>query len=124
MTALGTRIARLEGRSRPTLSNVAVVSDYLPEVVTDEWAIALVTRHGWDGQVLAVWVRQGEPTVLLEPTPEAWIKGDAETIWLACGDTYPHAMIMSGPGFVLTNRYDSEAERRQWLRDAERELAS
>ncbi len=66
-----------------------------------------------------------EPELLLQPTPYAWVKGDAESIWLSRFDHYPNVSIMScgGEGLIV-NRFESEAHLRRWIFETERELAA
>ena len=124
MSVLGKRVARLEGPTGPYLPPIAVVSAPLPTIVTTAWAAALLATYGWTAQHLAVTVQDGLPELLLQPTPYAWVKGDAETIWLGTLDNYPRATIMSGPEGLLVNRFDNEGELRRWMIEAERELAA
>ena len=124
MSVLGKRIARLEGPTGPYMPPIAVVSAPLPTIVTTDWAAALLATYGWTAQNLAVTVQEGEPMLLLKPTPFAWVKGDAETIWLGAAEQYPNATIMSSPEGLLVNRFDNEGELRRWMIEAERELAA
>ncbi len=124
MSVLGKRILRLEGRTSPRLPPVAVVAASLPAVMTDEWAADLLARHGWTGLDLAVSVQNGEPALLLAPMPFAWIKGDAERIWLGTLEDYPHALIMSGPGGLLAERFENEIGLRRWMLWLEGEIAA
>ena len=109
MSVLGKRVRRLEGPVGPYLPPIAVVSAPLPAEVTEGWAASL----RWAGRELAVSVKEGEPALLLEPLPFAWVKGDAERIWLGASDDYPHALIMSEPGSILAARFKDEMDRRR-----------
>ncbi len=91
MSALGKRVLRLEGPRGPDLPPVAVVAAPIPAVATVEWAVELLAAYGWSGFDLAVYVYGGEPELLLPPTPFAWLKGDAEDIWLSGFNQYPNA---------------------------------
>ena len=124
MSVLGKRISRLEGPTGPYMPPIAVVSAPIPAIVTTAWAAALLATYGWTAQNLAVTVQEGEPMLLLKPTPFAWVKGDAETIWLGTLDNYPHVTIMSSREDLLVNRFDNEGELRRWMIDTERELAA
>ncbi len=97
----------------------------IPAVATVEWAAELLTAYGWSDTGLSVTVYDGEPELLLQPTPYAWVKGDAESIWLSRFDHYPNVSIMScgGEGLIV-NRFESEAHLRRWIIETERELAA
>ena len=124
MSVLGKRISRLEGPTGPYMPPIAVVSAPIPAIVTTAWAAALLATYGWSGQNLAVTVQEGEPMLLLKPTPFAWVKVDAETIWLGAAEQFPNATILSSPEGLLVNRFDNEGELRRWMIDTERELAA
>ena len=108
MSTLGKRLLRLEGPRGPDLPPVAVVSAPIPAVATVEWGAELLAAYGWSGFDLAVDVQDGEPELLLPPTPFAWLKGDAEDIWLSGFIQYPNVSIMScgGEGLIV-NRFES-----------------
>ena len=124
MSTLSKRVLRLEGHRGPCLPPVAVVAAPIPAVATVEWAAELLAAYGWSGFDLAVYVYGGEPELLLPPTPFAWLKGDAEDIWLSGFNQYPNAMIMSGAEGLIVNRFESEAHFRRWIIETERELAA
>ncbi len=124
MSALGKRVLRLEGPRGPDLPPVAVVSAPIPAVATVEWAAELLAAYGWSGFDLSVNVYGGEPDLLLPPTPFAWLKGDAEDIWLSGFNQYPNAMIISRAEGLIVNRFESEAHFRRRMFDIERELAA
>ena len=124
MSTLGKRIARLEGPTDTYLPPIAVVAAPIPAVVTTEWAASVLATYGWVGHCLAVSVQDGEPDLLLKPTPYAWVKGDAERIWLGTAEQYPNATIMSAPGCMTVDRFESEADLRRWMMKTEKELAA
>jgi len=124
MSTLGKRVLRLEGPRGPDLPPVAVVAAPIPAVATVEWAVELLAVYGWSGSELAVTVYDGEPELLLPPTPFAWLKGESEDIWLSGFNQYPNAMIMSGAEGLIVNRFESEAHFRRRMFDIERELAA
>ena len=124
MNVLRNRVLRLEGRRGPNLPPVAVVSARLPDLMSDQWAAELLAVHQWSGQELAVSVQEGEPAVLLRPMPFAWVKGDAERIWLGASNEYPQALVMSSSDGVLSERFESEICLRRWMLWLEGELAA
>ena len=69
-------------------------------------------------------VQNGEPALLLAPMPFAWVKGDAERIWLGTLEDYPHALIMSSTDGLLAERFENEIGLRRWMLWLEGELAA
>lgn len=124
MSTLGKRVLRLEGPSGPYLPPLAVVAAPIPALATVEWAAGLLAAYGWASHNLTVTVHDGEPELLLPPTPFAWVMGDAERIWLGGSDRYPSAMIASGADGLIVGRFENEVDLRRWMIDLERELAA
>lgn len=124
MSVLGKRVLRLEGKRGPSLPPVAVVAAQLPAMMSDQWAADLLAKHGWTGRDLAVSVQDGEHALLLAPMPFAWVKGDAERIWLGAIEDYPHALIMRSADGLLAERFEDEISLRRWMLRLEGELAA
>ena len=122
MTTLGKRLSRLEGAPRPELPPIAVVSAKLPAEVTDEWGVGLLEHLGWAGRELAVVVTEGAPSLLLEPTPYAWLTGGAGDVLDRAISRFPYATVISNEQSSLTSLTRSEGDLVRQIAELEKEL--